>query len=366
MPLQVTNVRDDYAVGQRTIKLLSVGPPGAGKTRTASTWPNVLYADIEGRLLSVRDRDVRRARILTLADMDELRAMLEQKPDVRTRIFGAPVETVVIDTVDELARLIIRERLREERQEAMRMQDWGYLGDTLRGLLRGFRNLDDLNVVFNCHLKDTRDDESGRIEKKPDIQGSVGNEIAAYVDESFLLVARPYLDPATGQRAVKRYWQTYPDAQHDWVKDHSGTLPMEFPIDFDTDYERLAKLIFGDPRPAPEPALSVESTLDIEPPPPAPEAKAPAKRKARAAAPEPPAEHAPEPPAAAPKPAPEPTPETTVPETGTPNAPVEVAAGPLCAECGKVVDNVEVAELSDVRYGVVLCREHFVARRNAK
>lgn len=369
MPIHVVNVQELYAsgAGTRTIKALVAGPPGSGKTRTASTWPDPLYADIEGRLLSVRDRNVNRVKIDTVAEMEELKALLDQSPDIRKRMLGVDVKTVIIDTVDELARMIIKERLKAEKLEALRMQDWGWFGDQLRGLLRGYRNLEDLNVLFNVHIKSTEDSETGRVEKKPDIQGAVGNEIAGYVDEAFLLVARPVTDPRTQKREVKRYFQTYPDAQHDWVKDHSGTLPMEFPINFDDDYERLAGLVFGNAPVAPKAQVTLSTSADVESDrPEQPEPPARAKKKAVANRPAPMPSVADRPTVdvelpADPAPPSEPVPEK---ETASPPEPkVSGDAQPTCVECHAVIDNPDVAEVSEIRYGVHLCREHFAARR---
>ena len=55
-----------------TIKMLVVGEPGSGKTLTASTWPNPLYIDFEGRMLSVRDRNVKRVRVTNLKTLEEV------------------------------------------------------------------------------------------------------------------------------------------------------------------------------------------------------------------------------------------------------------------------------------------------------
>lgn len=394
MPIKVMSVRELFAPGSttQTIKALMAGPPGSGKTRTASTWPHPLYADIEGRLLSVRDRDVNRVKIDTVAEMEELKLLLDQPPEIRSRMLGVEVKTLVIDTVDELARMIIKERLKAEKIETFRMADWGWFGDQLRGILRGYRNLEDLNVLFNVHVKTTEDSETGRIEKKPDIQGSVGNEIAAYVDQALLLVARPVVDPGTGQRAIKRFLQCYPDSQHDWIKDHSGTLPMEFPINFNDDYERLSGYVFANAVAAPkvEVKLSTSTADDVT----GESVPTPAKRTRKATAakaqaepatdtvvdvpspvapptepetepvPEPAPEVDPEPPATETEPVAESVPEK---ETVSAEEPAESSgAQPTCSVCDAVIDNPDIVEVSEIRYGVRLCRQHFAERRNKK
>jgi hypothetical protein len=350
VPLKLEDVRDRYTgTGSQSLKLMIAGPPGVGKTLFASTFPNVCYADAEGRLLSVRKRDVKAVKIASVGMLDELRAALAQSPDVRAKVLGAPVDTIVLDTVDEIARLIIKERLKAEKRETMAMADWGYLGDTLRAMLRGFRNLP-MHVLLNVHLKASEDSETGRVYWKPAIQGSVGDEIAAYVDESLLMVARPMNDPKTGERIISRHLQTYPDPSHDWVKDHSGTLPQEFPVDFQTDYQRLAQLIFGDAPavPASQPSPS--------PTPHAPVAKAPATQSPPPASPSSPAVGSPSPEPAA---------------VSAAGAVVEMETSDkvTCTDCSTpldpVADEQQIAH-STARWKVPLCRDCYVARKTSK
>lgn len=393
MPIQVQSVKEHFASEKsRSIKMLVAGPPGSGKTRTASTWPNVLYADAEGRLLSIRDRDVRKVSITSMGDLEELKAALDQRPETRAEILGGPVDTVVIDTVDEVARIVIKERLRAERHETMQMADWGYLGDTMRNFVRGYRNLA-VNVIFNVHLKSSTDEGTGRVEYRPAIQGAMGDQIAEFVDEAFLMVARPITDPISGDRKVSRHLQTYPDLQHDWVKDHSGALPQEFEINFDDDYQRLSSLIFGAPVQSNGAGPKVEA-VPAEPTQPESVAsvagkRAAAKKTARGrspvaptvdvklpeddvkpADPEPTPSPQPEPepelpPAAADEPAPEPE-IRVVPEVGTKSE----QADPLdelgrtfrCAVCGKAVEDRNYQDLSLIRFNQPLCKTHFIER----
>lgn len=366
MALKVKNVRAHFQEStDRFIKILVAGPPGSGKTRSASTWPNPLYADVEGRLLSVRDRDVHAIDIRQVADLDELRAVLAQDPKVREKILGVPVQTVVLDTVDEIARLIIKERLKAEKQEAMRMVDWGHLGDSLRSLLRGYRNLD-MNVVMNVHVRSESDSETGRTWEKPAIQGQVGDEIAAYVDEAVLLVARPTIDPKTGEKVLQRHFQTHPDAAHTWVKDHSGTLPLEFPINLNDDHARLSALIFGELAvKAPEPVLQRPAKAAVERP-----VKAVAKRAAST-----PTVEAVE----VPVPVTEEIPES-VPTPGTEpdlladlggDAAVGTVEEPAsdvtkCADCGQPVTNQDQVDISLARWQVPLCRQDFASRKSRR
>lgn len=376
MALRIQRVQESLEANSlRYLKILVAGPPGAGKTRSASTWPNPLYADVEGRLLSVRDRNPHTMRIRSIADLDELRAALAQDPKVREKLIGFPVDTLIVDTVDEVARVLEQERLKSEKLENLRMQDWGWFGDTLRSMLRGFRNLD-MNVVFNTHLKTDSDGETGRMFEKPAIKGQVGDEIAGYVDIAVLLVARSIINPTTGEREAQRHFQVYQDSAHTWVKDHTGALPPEFPINLNDDYKRMSELVFGKPTPAPTPDAPVSSSVasvamststgqtDTSPPPAGvvvgthprlTDGNGKGRTMVEVPLPEP--EKATE---SVPSPGTEPD---LLDDLGKPAPKLGAERVPACADCGTPVTNPDQVDISLRRWEVPLCRQDFAARK---
>lgn len=367
------------------VKMLVVGDPGAGKTRTASTWPDVFYASAEGGLMSVADRQPAYVEITKSADLLELVHLLQQKPEVREQMLGVPVQTLVVDTIDEMARILVKERLESEKKTAMAIADWGWLGEQLRNMVRAMRNLD-MHVIFNVHVKSSEDSETGRTYFKPGIQGAMGDEIAAYVDLALLLTARPVnaVENGVNVKKVVRFFQTHPDPQRPWVKDRSGKLPLEFEVNFDDDFERLIKSIYTD---TPAIAEEVESHLPQAAPVPAVTAKKAAPKKAAAARPEPelpeafpPSEATTVPeeaeaPADAPaesgtvEPAKPTVPEQAVPEEiVAPEEPAvaetevaESASEPWekCEGCGGQVENKAQGDLSNLRFRKFLCRSCF-------
>lgn len=320
MNISVTRTSDkEYG---HYIKVLFCGDPGAGKTLISSTFPNPLYASAEGGLMSVADRAVPFVKISATEQLQIIRANLSQPPEVRQSLLGMPVDTIIIDTIDEVARLLIRERCEANKKEQMAMADWGWLGDQLRSIIRGFRNLD-MHVVFTCHLKQAEDSETGRLFFKPAIQGAVGDEIAGYVDLALLLKAQPMskvVDNET-ERVLYRYLQTFPDPTHPWIKDRSGKLPQEVEVNFENDFDRMQALIYGQ-----HPVEVEVATPEVE-----------------------------ETPAVV---------EEPVPETETPvEAPSEEqsAVSPTgdmpytCDECGTGFDNHDQADLSEYKYRRHLC-----------
>lgn len=247
----------------RYVKALVCGEPGTGKTLTASTWPNVLYVNAEGGLMSVADRNVPAVDVTDSAMLLELKNVLMQPPEIHEKELGVRVETVCLDTIDEIGRLLQKERLEATGKDAMVIQDWSWYGDQMRALIRAYRNLP-MNVIFNCHLKAQTDEETGKMFVKPAIQGATGDEIAGFVDLAVVLIARPHTEVVDNKqvRTIVRHMQTFPDSRSPWIKDRSGKLPMELPVNFHDDHKRVDAFIFGSSEPLPptQPVAEVDSS----------------------------------------------------------------------------------------------------------
>lgn len=234
----------------RWMKVLLVGYPGAGKTLMSSTFPDTYYASAESGLMSVADRNVRGTKITSSEQLFELGKILRQEPAVRVEMLGitGSINTIVLDTIDEIQQIFVKERLAAERIPALRPLDYGWLGDQMKALIKGYRNLD-MHVVFTCHMKDSKDDENGRIIYKPGLVGQTTDYLPGAVDLSLMIVAESKLkiiDKETKQ-VLERWLVSYPDANHPWIKDRSGKLPAKFDVNFTDDYARIEALIFGEP-----------------------------------------------------------------------------------------------------------------------
>ncbi len=366
----------------RFLKVLFCGFPGSGKTLISSTFPNPFYASAEGGLMSIADRNIPYAEVKSGDDLLRIKNALDQPPDVREHLLGFKVDTLVIDTIDEVQRILVRERLEETKKETLQLQDWGWLGEQMQAIIRGLRNLD-LNVVMNCHMKTTEDSETGKMMFKPQMQGAISDQLPAFVDLSLLLRTQTAVKVVDGEakKSTERVLQTFPDSQHPWIKDRSGKLPMEIPVDFATDYQRIVDFVFGgidklqNPEPTdmgePEPQPTVVDIPDLEPTsgdmvlnnPGEPEVPKPngpalpqqrAARKKKEVVPEPPLEMVaqaeiamPEAPMDVPPP---------IQNPGTPEL-------PACTECGSIVESGDQADLSRIRFRKILCRPCFT---NAK
>jgi len=389
--------QDQY--GNR-IKVLLAGEPGSGKTRMSSTFPDVIYANAEAGLMSVVDRQPAFIDITSTEQLNELRIQLAQAPQAREKLLGVPVQTVIIDTLDSIQRMLVAERLKEEKKEAMAIADWGWLGDQLRAIVRAYRNLD-LHVVFTVHVRTVEDSETGQTFVKSALQGAMQDEIAQYVDLAVLLRAQPTSKIVNGEsrRVLTRILQTSPDSRHPWLKDRSGKLPMEMEITLNDDFFRIHSLIFPkEPRvapsvvappapvPAPTPgaARAAREALKRPAQPPATSMAVADPPTAVAAAPD-----AAEVPAEIPSPEMETVteaqsetleevaPESAHPLNGNGSAPAAEDSSPastgtsaeapkVCEVCGTEVESADQVELGLIRFRQVLCRAHFVAKKTAK
>lgn len=380
---------NDYG---RFIKMLVCGDPGAGKTLISSTFPNPLYASAEGGLMSIADRNVAYVDIRNMKTLLHLKNQLDQSPEIREKHFGFPIDTLVIDTIDEVQRIMIRERLEKERKEFMTQQDWGYIGEQMQALIRGLRNLD-MHVVFTCHLGTEIDSETGRVTYKPGLQGSTAGFIPAAVDLSLLLKAVSKTE-IVGERAEKvtvRYLQTVPDVNHPWIKDRSGKLPSEFSVNFVDDFDRIQELVYAnvgelkthevvsievEDIPALDTPQSVVESTPRRPTNAAAAARARAQAQAAAAKVEEKSEPAPTP-ESEPAPVEETAAEATAPPAnvtedgeivvqsknalpdGVTPKPNGSESGFFCEICGEELPSEERADISKIRFRQILCTEHF-------
>jgi hypothetical protein len=329
----------------RWIKALIVGEPGAGKTLISSTWPNVLYASAEGGLMSVADRGLPYQEIDSADSLLSLRMALDNDPATRERILGFPVDTVIIDTIDEVQRILIKEQIAETKKESMQLQDWGKVGEQMQSLIRGFRNLD-MHVVFTCHIKETSDAESGKLYFKPGMQGAISDQIAGLVDLAVLIKANVKTVVVNNQteKQIVRHIQTVPDLQHPWIKDRSGKLPAEIPVNFNDDFARINDAIFGGlPLPATESLSTPEQGADKE---------VIKVQSGTMFTPETVTPEAPQAPKEAPKEA------EKVAETKA-----EPAVDMVCSDCKGPIDSENQRKMAIIRHRVPLCKTCHAARK---
>lgn len=217
------------------IKALVLGDPKAGKSSFASTFPNVVIADLEHGLMSIAHKNVPyvevdhtsklQSLLLVLSD-DELRARAAQQLGLDE------IESVAIDTVDSLQAMLIQERLQSEKKTQMAMADWGWLLEQFQSIVQAFLSLP-LNVCLTAHTSTTVDDEM-RVIRVPALQGQAKDKIAGWVGFSMYIERSTEIDPKTGDQFTAHRLLTEGDNKNPHLGNRAaGRLPRVIEPYFD-------------------------------------------------------------------------------------------------------------------------------------
>jgi hypothetical protein len=228
----------DYVDGSSNLKILIVGGPGVGKTRSSSFYPKPIYADCENGRASLADRQMPYAEISSSKDMLDFLAhlkSLESTPKAMRKF-----QTVVIDTLDGFQRKVKDEWVLSTRAATFTgYEAWGYLDSKMAMLMTRLLNLD-YNVIVLVHHQDKSTKDDGPKEIELQLAGSIRN--TAFNDFDLVGYMGKYwdVDPATGERAEFRglTFQATPDKP--FLKDRLAIAPKWLPINFtENDYMQL-------------------------------------------------------------------------------------------------------------------------------
>lgn len=238
LTIRTTGIEDYLDGGEANVKALILGAPSAGKTRSASFWPKPIFADCEKGRMSIADRKMPYGEILSQADMKEFvrRLQMECLKPVRDRQF----QTAVIDTFDSYQKIVIAERLKEQRKDSMSgWEDWGYLDTKMTGLLSALVALP-MNLIINVHVKERSEgeDNKGPTYLMPRLKGDVRDSISEAFDLIGLM--QVHWEAVNGERVLTRSVEWHPRPDVPLLKDRSGRLPKFTPVTFtEEDYTRL-------------------------------------------------------------------------------------------------------------------------------
>jgi len=166
----------EFSPTSHKIKAVIYGASGAGKTYFAATAPAPIFASAEAGLLSTvsHKKKIDPVKYVEVKKVEDLRELLSylQKGEHKFK-------TVVIDSISEINE-IIKEGIERKRGSAMIQKDWGDLFKVIKGILRGFRDLD-MHVIFIAQEKAEKDEQ--KTEKVvPMLNGKAAIEIAYFMD----------------------------------------------------------------------------------------------------------------------------------------------------------------------------------------
>lgn len=204
---------EDYTP-EGNLKVLIYGSNGVGKTVSSTTAPGpVLIANAEAGLLSIQDQlKSDKIKSVKMETFDDLRNLAIE---LKTQKHG--FNTVVIDSLTEVQKKSMDEIMATQKdKDVPAMRDWYVSIEEMRKVVRFFRDLP-MNVVLICLSKDDKDEETGRIVRKPSLSGKLPEEVCGYVD----LVLYMFAKEEDGED--NRYFLTTP-TERLYAKDRSGKL----------------------------------------------------------------------------------------------------------------------------------------------
>ena len=146
------------ASGGKPFKVFLYGPSGAGKTTMASTFPNPLFLDLEDGMRSIRSDQLEHEVLRYPGDPKEnITSMAEVKKfyaEVKAIEHNAPFDTIVIDSMNELQNLIMKNILfkfdsNRQMDDQPTLQDYGKLARDSLTIVRLFLQLP-FNIIFTC------------------------------------------------------------------------------------------------------------------------------------------------------------------------------------------------------------------------
>lgn len=235
----------------RWMKIVNLAMPKAGKTTFEATAPNnVILATPNAGLMSIAHLNLPYVQISASEELRQILAIL-QSDALRKQAaeqWGLPViETVSLDLLDDVQQILQKERLRSERRTAFQRDDWGWLLDQMREIIKAFVALP-MNVIFSVHIKSSQDDE-GRIITAPGLQGAISDELAGYVDFVVMSQRNREIDPQTGKPFIKYTLKVEGDLKNPHLGNRAaGRLPEVVEPDFKVLHDAVFKGIESLPK----------------------------------------------------------------------------------------------------------------------
>lgn len=169
------------------INMMVYGDPGVGKTVFAGSASSVealspvLYIDVEGGTLSLRER-YPNVDVVRITNFDQLGELFGELRSGRT-----PYKTVVLDSITEIQKFgmyaVMKRAIEKDGDrdpDLPGIGEWGKNTEQMRRLIRAFRDLP-MNTIFIALAATDVDKRSNKL-FKPSLSAKLSNEVAGFLD----------------------------------------------------------------------------------------------------------------------------------------------------------------------------------------
>lgn len=211
MGIKITSVSE--ALDNNGLKFLVHGMAGVGKTvLCATTGAPTLIISAESGLLSIAGAPdhIKTTVVKTIGQLEDAYDFLEENIDM--------FDWVCLDSISEIAEVLLAD---EKKNSKDPRQAYGNLSDRMLSIMRSFRDLPNMNVIFTCKQQRQVDDDTNVTRFVPLLPGkSLTNSISYLFDEVFAM--RVEKDDEGEDYHIL---QTGRDRNYE-AKDRSGVLDM--------------------------------------------------------------------------------------------------------------------------------------------
>lgn len=164
-------------------KALIYGEAGAGKTTLIATLEAPLVLSTEAGLLSLRDLDIDYLEIKSFEELELAYNFIATDENAKA------YKTIVLDSVSEMAEVVLAHEKESQRNTKDGFKVWGALEEKMRDILKKFRDLSGFYIVFIAKM-DREKDKEGRLLYAPWMPGNaLKNALPYFFDHMFRLHA---------------------------------------------------------------------------------------------------------------------------------------------------------------------------------
>lgn len=220
------------------VNMVIYGMPGVGKTlisASADAVPamrKVLLMDIDGGALSAKEKypNADRVVITRWSQINEIYVELAANPNLgyQTVIMDTGTEAQKYSQAAVMARAV---KLAADKGEVRDVEvpsfrEWGITAEHMRNTVRRFRDLP-MNFIMTLHVKDDKNEMTGKVSKVPDLPGKLARQIAGFFDVVLYMYIKEVpdrSDPEGKAKIEKRLLQSVA-SELVIAKDRSDRLP---------------------------------------------------------------------------------------------------------------------------------------------
>lgn len=169
------------------LKILVYGMPGVGKTVFTATAPKPLIIDIENGAHSINNHpELKDAQALEFKSIFQVEQLIKYLGDRAPQLDD--FETVVVDSFSELQKRDLDEIVRAEAaKDSARNKylpigpDYNVNTEHMRQIASALRDLD-RHIIVTCHVKEEKDDNTGRLLVRPNLTPKLAGTLAGIFD----------------------------------------------------------------------------------------------------------------------------------------------------------------------------------------